>query len=600
MSSGSGYPSEIQQESLYMFQGDKYFSRIEPMNQTTQGKRRGSPCTFAPSIATVLLSCCLTASSVLLRDSDLFMENGSNRQTFVKSESSDNSAFNCAHNVHVSLQPGMQQLHLRDSAINASSAPPTSLIKGPAPVPAPVPLSLFRPSITPFLASSVSAASSSSDGSLRMFAIADRTTTDESGNSHTSSQDMDDMPFTAAQQQATWAVSQPQPLPTSHYQHSIQQLQPYPSVSSGVMSMPLPSSLSSSLSSFTPGIGSSSSSVSGSGGSTDAAELPEEVMIRRAEQNRAAQRAFRQRKQKYIKWLESKAEELDEVYRIMALVRAENQQLCRLVLELDEKLNRMNGGVHHGEVQASSSSSTLPSSESVMRSIPGIDESLGKEISIRLMNLATLPEQGSNSDGDTVMLSKARHSRSSTQSKPTGAKGRMAYKMSQQSKQREALLQAALQSGQLISQQQQQQQQHQQQHQQHLHREQLTGNNHGDQISQQQQSVPWEDRSPTLSIATTEATIPMFNAQLQVDTSRRFLVTSQPSPVYLSTGPSPTLPHQQKREQIPQAISTTVHGFRGIQNDLREMNQISPLNLSPQTIVSIGDQGTSGPILNEL
>jgi hypothetical protein len=144
------------------------------------------------------------------------------------------------------------------------------------------------------------------------------------------------------------------------------------------------------------------------------------------------------------------------------------------------------------------------------RSIPGIDESLGKEISIRLMNLATLPEQSSNSDGDMVMLSKAKRSRSSTQSKPIGAKGRMAYKMSQQSKQHEALLQTALQSGQLIPHQQQQQQ-----HQQNLHREQLTGNSHGDQISQQQQSVPWEDRCPTRSVATTEATIPMFNAQLQ-------------------------------------------------------------------------------------
>jgi len=437
------------------------------------------------------------------------MENDPNRQTPIKSESSDNSAFNCAHNVHVSLQPGMQQLHLRDSAINAPSAPPTSLIKGPAPAP----LSLFRPSIN-FLASSASAASSSSsDGSLRMLAIADRSTTDETGSSHTSSQDMDDMPFTAAQQQTTWAVSQQQPFSTSHYQHSIQQLTSYPSASSGVMSFPLSSSLTSSLSSFTPGVGSSSSSVNGSGGSTDAAELPEEVAIRRAEQNRAAQRAFRQRKQKYIKWLEGKAEELDEVYKIMALVRAENQQLCRLVLELDDKLDRMNAGVHHGELQTSSSSSALPSSESVMRSgrsIPGIDESLGKEISIRLMNLATLPEQSSNSDGDMVMLSKAKRSRSSTQSKPIGAKGRMAYKMSQQSKQHEALLQTALQSGQLIPHQQQQQQ-----HQQNLHREQLTGNSHGDQISQQQQSVPWEDRCPTRSVATTEATIPMFNAQLQ-------------------------------------------------------------------------------------
>ncbi|KAF9951116.1 hypothetical protein BGZ65_006169, partial [Modicella reniformis] len=73
--------------------------------------------------------------------------------------------------------------------------------------------------------------------------------------------------------------------------------------------------------------------------SSDTGDAGEDPAIKRAEQNRAAQRAFRQRKQQYIKWLESKAEELDEVYRVMGLVRTENQQLRKLVMELDANLN---------------------------------------------------------------------------------------------------------------------------------------------------------------------------------------------------------------------------------------------------------------------
>ncbi|KAF9429717.1 hypothetical protein BGZ76_001130, partial [Entomortierella beljakovae] len=53
----------------------------------------------------------------------------------------------------------------------------------------------------------------------------------------------------------------------------------------------------------------------------------EDATTKKAEQNRAAQRAFRQRKQQYIKWLESKAEELNETCRVLALVRSENEQL---------------------------------------------------------------------------------------------------------------------------------------------------------------------------------------------------------------------------------------------------------------------------------
>ncbi|KAF9164775.1 hypothetical protein BGX20_000831, partial [Mortierella sp. AD010] len=87
-----------------------------------------------------------------------------------------------------------------------------------------------------------------------------------------------------------------------------------------------------------------SSFVTADSKSTDNPELPKHTAFRRAEQNRVAQMAFRQRKQKYIKWSESKAEELDEVYRIMAFVRAENQQLCSLVMGLNAELSNFNRG----------------------------------------------------------------------------------------------------------------------------------------------------------------------------------------------------------------------------------------------------------------
>ncbi|CAO3564537.1 unnamed protein product [Mortierella alpina] len=197
----------------------------------------------------------------------------------------------------------------------------------------------------------------------------------------------------------------------------------------------------------------------------EAVETPEEIAIRRAEQNRAAQRAFRQRKQKYIKWLESKAEELDEVYRIMALVRAENQQLCHVVAELEEKLSAAKGSFSSIDTSPLSTRSG-PSMERAIKTTGDavvscvnrgntVDGSLGREISMRLMNLAMLPSlSGPNSlDQDANLMSRSRSLSSLQDSSNNGvhnAKGKMAFKMSQQTKQQETLLQTALQPSQLF------------------------------------------------------------------------------------------------------------------------------------------------------
>ncbi|KAF9986933.1 hypothetical protein BGZ75_001251 [Mortierella antarctica] len=191
----------------------------------------------------------------------------------------------------------------------------------------------------------------------------------------------------------------------------------------------------------------------------EAVETPEEIAIRRAEQNRAAQRAFRQRKQKYIKWLESKAEELDEVYRIMSLVRAENKQLCHLVAELEERLSADKGSC--SSMSASPLSTRSGSSAERGAKVTGdtgaiygsrgsttpgtfeIDGSLGREISMRLMNLAMLPNLGGlDSLGqDAALMSRSRSLSSLHDS---------SNKMIHHTKQQGPLPQAALQPSQLL------------------------------------------------------------------------------------------------------------------------------------------------------
>ncbi|KAF9285213.1 hypothetical protein BGZ68_004043 [Mortierella alpina] len=181
-----------------------------------------------------------------------------------------------------------------------------------------------------------------------------------------------------------------------------------------------------------------------SGSHVDVAGEEEDPAIRRAEQNRAAQRAFRQRKQQYIKWLESKAEELDEVYRIMGLVHNENQQLRAFITDMDE---RMAEGASKGKTgsegergSASPSSLTvgggsLSEGQSDQRNAL---ESINREISTRLMNLTTLP--GSTTGEGRVDRPKY-HPRNSHDGKGSGSgaynKGKRAFKQCPQLHQQE-------------------------------------------------------------------------------------------------------------------------------------------------------------------
>lgn len=66
---------------------------------------------------------------------------------------------------------------------------------------------------------------------------------------------------------------------------------------------------------------------------------------KRAQQNRAAQRAFRQRKELYIKDLETKVGELKSVKETMEALRAENQELRDYILALQSRWINQPGGV---------------------------------------------------------------------------------------------------------------------------------------------------------------------------------------------------------------------------------------------------------------
>ncbi|KAG0321281.1 hypothetical protein BGZ99_004021, partial [Dissophora globulifera] len=211
--------------------------------------------------------------------------------------------------------------------------------------------------------------------------------------------------------------------------------------------------------------GSRNGSISGSTGvngagsgngtlSDTSGENGEDPAIKRAEQNRAAQRAFRQRKQQYIKWLESKAEELDEVYRIMALVRTENQQLRELVVDLYARINedKKNSAtspslssprnVNSTILQsASQGDASLGESGSPTRS-PRIDLSLSREVSIRLLNLATLNGLGANGEkeGRDVVGRPKYQPRSSGDNKSGRVKGKAAFKLNQLKEQQQSQL----------------------------------------------------------------------------------------------------------------------------------------------------------------
>ncbi|KAF8958377.1 hypothetical protein BGZ46_001981, partial [Entomortierella lignicola] len=163
--------------------------------------------------------------------------------------------------------------------------------------------------------------------------------------------------------------------------------------------------------------------------SSDTGEGNDDPATKKAEQNRAAQRAFRQRKQQYIKWLESKAEELNEAYRIVSLVRYENEQLRKLVVDLEVNLNEgdqqqqqqqpraINAPSAHSSITNNSNISALLSNSSL------------SEVSMDLMNMATLPGFGLVGERKIGAVGRPKYNpRSSIDGKKSRVKGRLSLK----------------------------------------------------------------------------------------------------------------------------------------------------------------------------
>ncbi|KAF9345097.1 hypothetical protein BGX26_003524 [Mortierella sp. AD094] len=336
--------------------------------------------------------------TVLTKDGDTFMDDNSNFQT-AKLEIFENQTFVSSQEqkgvtMHSEEHIYGPKVHILQLSSPLHSAGTGLSIKPPS-------FDMYKPSLDPYLSAS---GYGTSDNSSKSITPMDQAMDEPS--SRTLSQDEDSSSSMvcsnmSGQHDITFQYSADMQITASPAHSTQQQLQRQQLLGALNGLPPQPSSL-----------------ISTDTGSADNSELPEDIAIRRAEQNRAAQRAFRQRKQKYIKWLESKAEELDEVYRIMALVRVENQQLCNLVMELNMKLSSSNRGT--ADSNSTSDSATAMASEDLGSSaglksklIQGIDESLGKEISMRLMNLAGL---GTNEDCDALDKNKFLP-RSSSQSK---------------------------------------------------------------------------------------------------------------------------------------------------------------------------------------
>ncbi|KAK6458586.1 uncharacterized protein RJT20DRAFT_131752 [Scheffersomyces xylosifermentans] len=81
---------------------------------------------------------------------------------------------------------------------------------------------------------------------------------------------------------------------------------------------------------------------------------------KRAAQNRSAQRAFRQRKEKYIKDLEAKAAEADILKQTIEDMRTENLQLRDYTLALQSRVIELSPGSGHQLPGASDSSVVIP------------------------------------------------------------------------------------------------------------------------------------------------------------------------------------------------------------------------------------------------
>lgn len=86
------------------------------------------------------------------------------------------------------------------------------------------------------------------------------------------------------------------------------------------------------------------------------------IASKRAAQNRAAQRAFRQRRERYIKDLERKAKLMDEWQQEMEQLRHQNKELVENSLRLEKQIHQQQQQINH--LEKNNSHENVSSSES--------------------------------------------------------------------------------------------------------------------------------------------------------------------------------------------------------------------------------------------
>jgi hypothetical protein len=106
------------------------------------------------------------------------------------------------------------------------------------------------------------------------------------------------------------------------------------------------------------------------------------IASKRAAQNRAAQRAFRQRKERYIKDLERKAKLMDEWKQEMEQLRHQNKELVENSVRLEKQIHQQQQQIRHLENTNTSNSEVLVESNTEIIPAPVViymDESKGKQ-----------------------------------------------------------------------------------------------------------------------------------------------------------------------------------------------------------------------------
>jgi hypothetical protein len=100
---------------------------------------------------------------------------------------------------------------------------------------------------------------------------------------------------------------------------------------------------------------------------------------KRAAQNRAAQRAFRQRKERYMKDLEAKAKELESTKKELEVLQKEKQDMVTYIGQLKREIARLKGESDGSDDDSNHRSSSRSSSSSPFTPVEDDHNGLGEE-----------------------------------------------------------------------------------------------------------------------------------------------------------------------------------------------------------------------------